>query len=168
MTSASIEFVDYSGSYKNKTFANAVVWFVLLLHIARYFWEHFIDVCFNHIEIMDYYHFFLQSIIKKIYYKEFVRVRLKKALWHFFFNVGFIFYLRLGVQGIFPAKDLLQNTSSTNDEFIFYVILSSFYIDSCIWEALEGSKVALSYALFSALTYLGQVLANFVLDIKSD
>lgn len=136
----------YMGKYYNNVLYNGIPWMILILHIIHYLF----DVLVN-------------ALLKKMRFKEYVRIRLKRSLWYLGFYACSFFYcsatawknnIQFPNQIKFIFLDLTEPISG--HFFAGYALLSAFYASSFIWEGLQCSHHAFTYLFltgFCAFTY---------------
>ncbi|KAF5276875.1 hypothetical protein FQA39_LY06426 [Lamprigera yunnana] len=136
----------FMGKYYNNVLYNGIPWMIVVLYIIHYLF----DVLVN-------------ALLKKMCFKEYVRIRLKKSLWYLgFYACSFLYCsatawknnIRFPHQYKFLTLDVTELVSG--QLLAGYALLSAFYTSSFIWEGLQCSFSSFIYLFltgFSAFTY---------------
>lgn len=137
----SIKMEHYSGRFNN-TLYNAISWLILIFYIIHYLF----DVSVN-------------ALLRRMRFKEYVRIRLRRSLWYFgFYACGFLYCSATSWKNhiAFPNKYtfyILDLTEPISDHLIVgYALLSAFYASSFIWEMCQCSLSSFSYVFLSGFT----------------
>ncbi|KAF2885302.1 hypothetical protein ILUMI_20868 [Ignelater luminosus] len=136
----------YIGKYYNNALYNGITWMIFILHVIHFVF----DLSVN-------------ALLKKMRFKEYVRIRLRKSLWYLgFYGCSFMYCtatlwknnIKMPHRHKFQILDLTEPISG--HLILGYVLLSSFYASSSMWEGLQCSVSSFTYLFltgFVAFTY---------------
>ncbi|GLV31135.1 hypothetical protein CBL_12209 [Carabus blaptoides fortunei] len=136
----------YIGKYYNNALGNTITWGFFIWFIVHFIFDRFVNV-----------------VLKQIKYPEYLRCRIASTLWNFGFSAGSFLYcyatLSRNNVGIlnYHTKIQANGTDIVTGHYVFgFMILSTFYGQSCFWEATQNGCLfkTLEYASFILLASL--------------
>ncbi|XP_064214188.1 uncharacterized protein LOC103314794 isoform X3 [Tribolium castaneum] len=115
----------YVGNYYNNTLCNGATWM-------------FASWCILHV----FFDNFLNALLKRMKYKEFIRARLQQSLWYLgFYTTAFIYCSANLIRNNLDLVKLKMPFDSTNAPsgqlILGFIVVLTFYLHSALWERLK-------------------------------
>lgn len=137
----------YIGKYYNNTLCNGATWMLFLWYILHVIFDSLLNVHCKGLSIdFNIISGKLQALLRRMKYKEYIRIRLQRSVWYLGFYTTACIYcsatlLRNDIPVIYTNSPFDGTNTPSGHLILGYIVVATFFLHSALWERLKYRHV---------------------------